>query len=335
MEAGEIAKVPSFRWEINIDCFDGKNVGDVIRSPTFFSHTGGSINTWELQLYPKGSSEDKKNYLSLFLRNLSEKEVTATFTLSLLNQNNIEVDNCPAVENHLFKSKYYWGFERFFSESFIRDKNKNVLKDNKLTVLCTIIVKEATNKENKEDIHSTKKNATKLKILDDYEKVFSNEEFSDVTITAEGKSFHLHKCILTARSTFFEGMFRNDMKEKIENKIEIKDIRYEVLEEFFRFIYTGKVRETDKIICELLTAAEKYSIEELKVVCEDIMSNNLKKNNAIEYLDSAIMNRAEKIESAAVKFISLNIENFIEDLEFEELGTKHPKVLLKIIKTFT
>lgn len=172
------------------------------------------------------------------------------------------------------------------------------------------------------------------KTFDDLGKLLKNDDLSDVKVTAaDGKSFNLHKCILSARSIVFERMFKNDMKEKIQNTVEIEDFNYDVLEEFFQFIYTGKVSDNaENIICELLTASEKYCVEELKALCEKVMASKLDNKNAIDYLKSALMNNSEKVELDVINYLSLHIDDFIKAPEFDTLGFEQPKVLLKIIK---
>jgi speckle-type POZ protein len=45
-----------------------------------------------------------------------------------------------------------------------------------------------------------------------------------------------HKAVLAAKSQFFAAMFALDMRESIENRVEIKDIEVQVFEEFLSFL---------------------------------------------------------------------------------------------------
>ncbi len=47
--------------------------------------------------------------------------------------------------------------------------------------------------------------------------------YSDIDIVINGQVIKAHKCILTARSEKFRVMLSNNMKESIENKIEINN----------------------------------------------------------------------------------------------------------------
>lgn len=172
----------------------------------------------------------------------------------------------------------------------------------------------------------------RLKELEKLEKLLNNEEFSDVTITANGKNFYLNKCILISSSDVFEAMFKNDLKENKQISVEINDINSEVLGEFFQFIYTGKFKKFMEIVGELLIAAEKYNVKSLKALCEEKMCKNLTKDNAIEYIKLAVMNDAEKLKTHAENLISVHLDYFTHKPEFREFGIKYPEVLLDLMK---
>lgn len=321
-------EVTRFKWQINVDCLDGKLVGDKIISPKFLSniHTGKGETKWYLKLYPQGVSQECEGFLSIFLYNCTHTyhKCNATYSLSLLNQDNVKVDYSN-VMSHLFEPNGSgYGCPKFIKKSFIVDPTNSIFKDNKLIILCKIKVNNNIEVDNQ---HSEK--SSPVENHDSLEKLFTSQDFSDVTVIAKNKSLKLHKCILSTRSTVFEAMFKNDMKEKKQNTVEIKDIRYKVLLELFRFMYTGRVNHIESIVSELLTAAEKYDMESLKALCEKTMSRILNEINAIEYLNSAILNNADKLKVDAIEWIAFNLEFFIRKPDFLSLDKE---VLIKIME---
>lgn len=330
---GELKKeVLITRWNVNIDCFKNKYVGEKVLSPEFdIFNSDKCKNKFRLELYPKGNSRNDTGFISLFLVNLSEQKVCLTLSLSLLNQDNTKVDYSKVLEDCVFDTKNTsWGNSHFYPEKFIMDSKKKILKDNKCSILCKIIVKDEIKLE--EVKMPCSNNICRFKEFDSFEKLLTNEEFSDITIVAEGKSFKLHKCILSTRSNVFEAMFRNDMVEKNQGTVQIEDIRHEVLQELFQFVYTGKVNRITSIADDLLIAAEKYNIDGLKALCEKTMCDNLSEANALKYLKLAVTNNAQLLKSKTVNWIWLRLEGFIKKPEFNELGMEHPEVLLEIIK---
>lgn len=336
--AGEInVEILKFKWEVNVDTFTDKKVGDELRSPKFFTKsTAGDLHDkWELVLNPQGDVKLNKNYISLFLTCLSDTAVNVTYSLSILNQDNVKVVN-KICENQLFDNENdneSWGYRRFAKKSFIEDPKNNILKDNKLTIWCEIGLKKPGVEENEKN--QNKKNALRANEFDRFEKLLTSGVMSDVIIQAEGKNYHLHKCILITCSDVFDAMFRNDMKEKHQNLVEIKDIKKCILDEFFQFIYTGKVNEIEKIVCELFIAAEKYCVYSLQDFCIETMCVNVNKDNALQYLNLEITYNVEKIKSDIIYWISHNTKYFTENPEFDNFGKQHPEVLLEIIRSIS
>lgn len=76
---------------------------------------------------------------------------------------------------------------------------------------------------------------------------------------------------------------------------------------FFRLLYSGRVNDVKKVVCELSAAAEKYSVEGLKELCENTMINDFNEDNAIEYLNLAIINNAEKLNVNVMNWMTLHI----------------------------
>ena len=68
----------------------------------------------------------------------------------------------------------------------------------------------------------------------------NNKYFSDVVVQCGDLSFDCHKVILASQSPFFKAMLTSNMKEKINNEIQIHDIEPEVMTEFLEFTYNGK-----------------------------------------------------------------------------------------------
>lgn len=316
----------TFQWTIDFDCFINKDTGQKVgESPTF--HTSCCqqwCDEWKLLLF----KSFHPGYIALYLSHLTDcREVNVEYSFSVLDQNNERLK--PCIVEYKFVGTRSTGVSMFVEESFITDPMNKILKNNKLDILCTISTKENINQSRALE---SVKNLYRLKEFDRFEKLLKNKDFSDVTISAGGKNFYLHKCILTTSSEVFEAMFRNDMIEKNQNVVYIEDIKYEVLQKFFQFIYTGNVNEINETICELLIAADKYCVVELKAMCEETMSIGLNEQNVIKYLDLAIMNNAKKLKKAAINLISTHLENFIKDPEFEKQEKQNPGLLLEIIK---
>lgn len=82
-------------------------------------------------------------------------------------------------------------------------------------------------------------------ILQNYESLFFNENFCDLTIQVAGKKMKVHKSILSARSKVFLAMLRNNMMEKNTNTVNIKDVSYNIMKDVILFIYSETLITAD------------------------------------------------------------------------------------------
>lgn len=332
--SGEVvAKNSSFHWKVDLASFDNTEVGDCLLSPIFsFSRSNISNEIWQLLLYPKGDTKQADDYFSLFLKlvNNFENEITTQSSFKLLNEINEEV-HCLEREIIFKPGQNNLGVRKFFQRTSLQDPKNNILKNNKFSILFKMISVEKNSTENSMEFQSE----SRVEESDRFKRLFTSQEFSDVTVTADGRNFFLHKCLLATSSDVFQAMFTTDMIEKNQNTVEITDIRCEILEELFRFIYTGKVNDIKKEkVCELLSAAEKYCVKGLKTLCEKKICDNISMLNVIEYLELALMNNAEQLKTNTIKFISLNLDKLIEKKEFDDFGKQNPEILIKIMKEY-
>lgn len=145
MEVGEIVTKPPFQWEISIDCFQNKEVGDFVLSPIFITEGfNGRLGKWHLRFYPKGRDETSNGYSSLFLCNSSENDMNVMYSLAVLDKDNIKVISKKSEKNELIKASLGRGYAKFVLESFITDSKNGVLREQKLRIVCDLIVMEST-----------------------------------------------------------------------------------------------------------------------------------------------------------------------------------------------
>ncbi|XP_065204315.1 speckle-type POZ protein-like [Planococcus citri] len=118
-------------------------------------------------------------------------------------------------------------------------------------------------------------------LSNDMEKCFNEDRFKDVKILVKGEEFRAHKMILATRSSVFEKMLCVDMLESKKNYIDITDMEPATFKEMLRYIYTGKVKNLDELAFELLPAADRFDLEELKIMCEGVLLKKLSPDNAV------------------------------------------------------
>lgn len=323
-------------WEIDIDTFCGKKIGEDLLSPKFITINDNKLkNKWQLQIYPKGNQVEDNKKVAIYLLHLSQNKVKVSVYFSLVNTSNHRVEFF-SLQNKLFEFDDNWGSDNFVDQKFILDPKNKIVNNNKLKISCEIVFECQMQVKEVENI----KKMCNKKCLDKFDNLFTNEEFSDVTVKAEEKSFHLHKCILAASSDVFADLFRKDSVVKKLHLIEIEGIKSNVLEELFRYIYIGKVEKIEKIVADLLIAAAKYQIEGLKVMCEEKMISMVEEmpeesvKKVIEYLKLAIRHDADQLKASVMEWLSFNLDVIIDKEDLDQFGVEYPEVLLQIMKKY-
>ncbi|XP_034482070.1 speckle-type POZ protein-like [Drosophila innubila] len=142
-----------------------------------------------------------------------------------------------------------------------------------------------------------------VKLAEDLVASFDTKELSDVIIvTDDGTELQLHKKILSAQSTVFAEMFEH------KNSVDIKEFNFDVVSELIRFIYTGKVQKLNELSGELLAAADKYQLDDLKTICAKFMDDNLSIDNADAVLKSADLYNLPDLKIKTIQYIQNNIK---------------------------
>lgn len=233
----------SYMWTISNFSFCREEMGEVLKSSTFSAGTNDKLK-WLLRINPKGLDEESKEYLSLYLllhKCEAKGEVRAKFKFSILNAKREEVKIMESQRAYRFVAGKDWGFKKFVKRDMLLDETSGLLPDDKLTIYCEVnVVTEA--KEYSGQVSPFQSRVPACRLPEDLEDLFRSQEFSDVTISANGREFKAHKAILAARSPMFRGMFSHDMKETKYNRVDVPDVDPDVLQEMLRFIYTGRSR---------------------------------------------------------------------------------------------
>ena len=172
--------------------------------------------------------------------------------------------------------------------------------------------------------------------FEDFGMLFNNEKLSDVTISVRGqkRKFNAHKHVLAKKCKVFDAMFDHDMLENKKKLVNIKDVPYEAMEEMLRYIYSGRIFVmADSTRLDLLKAADKYQIEDLKSLCEKGIADKLTTENALEVLVVAEQSNALILKQKTIEFIVANAKTITEKPNFNSLLPKlHPEIVCEIFR---
>nr|XP_043625398.1 BTB/POZ domain-containing protein At1g55760-like [Erigeron canadensis] len=133
-------------------------------------------------------------------------------------------------------------------------------------------------------------------------RMLSENLHTDITIWASDGSVQAHRAVLATRSPVFDKMFTHNLKEKDSFSIDIPDISIEACKAFLTYIYTNNTQSESFIIhrMELLKAADKYDVSDLKDACVKSLSEDIDQGNVLERLQSAYLYRLPELKGICI-----------------------------------
>ncbi|XP_049843471.1 ankyrin repeat and SOCS box protein 16-like [Schistocerca gregaria] len=93
-----------------------------------------------------------------------------------------------------------------------------------------------------------------------------------VTLVAGDTRLVAHRAVLSARSTVFAAMLRNNTLEASSDHVAISDVEGPVLRHLLAYMYTLQAPQLHSMAPQLLVAAERYGLSALKAECEQLVA---------------------------------------------------------------
>ncbi|KYM96243.1 Ankyrin repeat and BTB/POZ domain-containing protein 2 [Cyphomyrmex costatus] len=180
------------------------------------------------------------------------------------------------------------------------------------------------------------------------EELATRKKFADhgpdslVTFLVDGKRLSVYKSLVCAASPVFDKILkkRNDnAEEKAHEEIEITDVKYNIFKLIILHMQYNNYIEKDfaenhtifhkNILIDLLAAAHRFEMNNLKLMCEKHSIEYITIENAVTYLDIAITNNAVYLATYVKRFIKLYFNEIQYTTEFLE-KIKHSEILFDI-----
>ncbi|KAJ8680808.1 hypothetical protein QAD02_016595 [Eretmocerus hayati] len=298
-------------------------------SPSFwFRDPSGSRHEWRLRFCVK-SGDICSIYVQYMTRVVCKKSIFAI----KLSVHSVDGNDCRTDYHHDMTDGGVGQIiiqDFSMNDCFIQKLSRSYYFGEQLNVSCSIIALKSS-PINDPKLDSLDRHGVSLK--NEYELLFESGQFSDVTFIIEKKKLQLHKNILSSRSPVLAAMFNHDFKENISNEVNIEDQSYEIMKEFFRYIYSAKVNEIEKYAAELLFLSHKYDVEGLKSLCVQHIAESLQNENALECLNLAYQYGAETLKAECFEFILKNAKGIAElpSFDINKLSDDLRNELFKVI----
>nr|XP_042903889.1 speckle-type POZ protein-like [Parasteatoda tepidariorum] len=157
----------------------------------------------------------------------------------------------------------------------------------------------------------------------DFSQLCCNQRFSDVIIRCGLEVFPAHKNILSARSSVFAEMLGNTPND---SKLSINDLEPTVMKAVLLYIYSGKTDLTTfQSTYDLLSAADRFCLNELKIIAINYIKRSLTVENVFE-----CFYECKALQSYALEFMSKNFSLVKDTKQWEEFKQCRPDLITQL-----
>ena len=270
-------KLLEFTWKISKYSEQklSNGPGRLICSQNLPANFKGNLK-FQLGFGPHGVSEfsDGGEWTSLYLK------TTGSDTYDTLHHFEFSIVDADGkkfgIRRFHKKNPAFVSYTMFLLQKDLENPANNLLPNDTLTICCR--VEETKSKTEGEcnclmDEPETRLGRDFAALLDD--------KFADFVFKVENEKIAAHKAILASRNQIFAAMFEHGTQKT--NETEFKGMTPTAFKALIRFIYTSHSK-VGNLAQELLVAANKYGIQDLKEICAKELRKNLTVDNAVRLL---------------------------------------------------
>ncbi|GLC41599.1 ubiquitin-specific protease ubp15 [Pleodorina starrii] len=264
----------TYEWVIRyFGCLDGSQVSDPFMADAYF---------WRLQCYSKPNT-NSQSHVSLFLEypaaplTPTDRLPTATYTLTIVNHKQPALSQSRSGDNIFNRERNSQGFSDMLPLTDATVAKGFLRADGAMVVRVEIKVKDKKLLTESEVAPLAKKCKAASSVTTDLLTLLQDPgPASDLTLTAGGRSFPVHRAILAARCEFFKTMFASGFDDSTSKQVAMPDTDPDALQLLLRFIYGGVLDSCPQALLE--PAAE--------------LANRLRLMDALAELEDCILSSA-------------------------------------------
>jgi len=324
--------------------------GKTMYSDQFVVMVNGRETRWRLKMYPNGRKLQDTGYVTLFLKDsgrFSPANVRAHVKFSVVDargdHTNSKKPPTQVIDKEYKVLNHAFGYSKFAKHTVLLAPERGLLPEDKLTLLCCITIPgkcivssgQETPPPPAPQMPQPSTLGTHLSQL-----LASPEElFSDVVLEVgekDGRAMEelpCHANILSARSPVFRAMFKHDTAEARTKRVRVPDIDPVVARQLLQYMYTGSLGEASKgREAELLAAADKYSLLELKKQCEKVLCQEVHAATVLSLLVVADRHEATELKSTCVKVVVERSQEVVRQPGWRDVLKPYPGLLADVFE---
>eukprot|EP00928_Gymnodinium_smaydae_P078349 TRINITY_DN6222_c0_g1_i1.p1 TRINITY_DN6222_c0_g1~~TRINITY_DN6222_c0_g1_i1.p1 ORF type:complete len:526 (+),score=114.64 TRINITY_DN6222_c0_g1_i1:260-1837(+) len=171
-------------------------------------------------------------------------------------------------------------------------------------------------------------------LIENMRRLLNDPDFSDITFIVQGQRIYAHKAILVAQCEHFRAMFTGGrFAESSQHEVEIPQWSHAAFMAMLEWLYTGRTPRELALtqLTEVLGLADHYTLDGLKLMCENVLMHSVEIDNACTLLRHADQFMAHALKNYCLSFLIKNFDQVAYTPDFEELS-KTPMLLLEVTR---
>lgn len=293
-------------------------------------------HTWQILCYPMGGQgSENVNFIALFLvlcDTVVNEAVTAQATLTVLDQDGKPSYSRTTAEVNLSDPGSFCGFYKFMRRRDLEESSELLVRDDCIALGVHVRVLDEAPSTTTSDMHQHHL----------FDLLSKSKGTEDVEFRVEGNTFVAHRSVLRARSPVFRAQVpqlpsaRKETDTGVVVQITLDDIEPRVFKALLTFIYTDACpAEMDDFVMtqSLLAAADTYSVQRLKLMCEDRLCGCISTGSVSTLLALAEKHKCPGLKEACFDFLASKTVLFavVKTKEYEHLARSCPAITTELI----
>ena len=155
------------------------------------------------------------------------------------------------------------------------------------------------------------------------------QQLCDVVLETEcGNQIAAHRVVLAASSPYFRAMFVNNLAERFQRNVYIKEIDFDILRAVVVYAYNREVSLPSERVLLLLIASDLLQIQLLFQKCCKFLESNIRPENCLSLRVFANMHNCTQLHRLCTQFSSDHFEEVIQCSEYLSLPFDQLKDLI-------